>query len=499
VAAKMLGEIEYEEAPPNPGSLIESLRSFGYSLETAIADLVDNSISAGGTKISIDFNWNDGDPIIKISDNGKGMNEDELFKAMTLGTGFTNTSRSSNDLGRFGLGLKTASFSQCRELTVITRQTGHAIPIIRRWNLDTVSDLGKWALLKSLPENLQMNEVPETQGTTVIWTLCDHFMTPGKVPTNLDRTQFVNGLEKVSVHLASTFHLFIEGRGVEKIELLLNGNVIPPWDPFLKNIDDRVLHLHSEELPFKAGIVKVSPVILPHKTRLSEGEFKTAGGRKGWVRSQGFYIYRNKRLIVQGGWLQLGFSSNEHTKLARIAVEIDCSSDYEWQIDVMKSVARPPTQIAIELARISRVTRFEAEKAYKHRGKQAQRLASGDKATIWIVKEGPAGERVYEINRNHPLIAPIASGTSVIDASILRILEETIPVTLIALGISGSIDQERKAFSSDTNEVKNLLMNAYDLLTNNMQDSQTALDLLQSIEPFSEYPELIQVLREEVV
>jgi len=127
-----------DDLRPDPASLIESMRDIGYSMETAVADLIDNSITAGASNIDIRFSWNDGDPWLAIVDDGYGMDSDELTNAMRLGSKNPLEERDKEDLGRYGLGLKTASFSQCRKLTVISK-VGESIEG-REWNLNSQQD-----------------------------------------------------------------------------------------------------------------------------------------------------------------------------------------------------------------------------------------------------------------------------------------------------------------------------------------------------------------------
>src|SRR5258708_3144611 len=118
---EQLKQFEGEDATPHAGNMIEDFRSIGYSLQTAIADIVDNSIAAKEKNIWIDLEWNGENTAVIITDDGIGMSKDELINAMRPGSKNPLADRSSEDLGRFGLGLKTASFSQCRILTVATK------------------------------------------------------------------------------------------------------------------------------------------------------------------------------------------------------------------------------------------------------------------------------------------------------------------------------------------------------------------------------------------
>src|SRR6185437_544297 len=166
-----------------------------------------------------------------------------------------------------------------------------------------------------------------------------------------------------------------------------------------------------------------------------------AEGPKGWNAQQGFYIYRNERMLVGGDWLGM-FRKEEHYKLARIMIDIPNTLDVEWQIDIKKSVERPPSNIRQELKRIANYTRSEAVKIYRHRGKAIQRALGHEFAMLWIEKV-KHGKRFYEVNRDHPIIKEIIKNNP--DSkkqinSLLRLVEETVPVPLITLNESEKPD-----------------------------------------------------------
>src|SRR5579859_4999212 len=122
---------------------MQSLRSVGYSTSTALADLVDNSISAQARTIRISVTMNSR-PFVAICDDGLGMDEATLLAAMRFGSRDPRHPRQGAELGRFGLGLKTASLSQCRKLSVATLQDGRLS--IARWDLDECDHRGTWWL-----------------------------------------------------------------------------------------------------------------------------------------------------------------------------------------------------------------------------------------------------------------------------------------------------------------------------------------------------------------
>ena len=204
-----------EAAVPSPKSTINAYRSFGYNLSTAVADIIDNSVSAGADKIFLEYEWKGKDTYLSILDNGVGMNKDELVLAMTPGSKDPAEERSANDLGRFGMGLKTASFSQCRKLTVISKKTGYSV-IKRCWNLDFINSINSWILLDFVSNEKFIQKVDaQKSGTLVLWESLDRLV--GDVSEENDHVEKALRREMITVrnHLALVFHRFIEKKTVQ--------------------------------------------------------------------------------------------------------------------------------------------------------------------------------------------------------------------------------------------------------------------------------------------
>ena len=314
-------------APPKASAMIEALRGLGYNTATALADIIDNSIAAKATTIKLDFYWNSEASCIRILDDGTGMDDYELDRAMRLGEINPLTERSSGDLGRFGLGLKTASFSQCRKLSVASRKN-NAVECLR-WDLDVLSNSKDdgWYLLEGIEnksEKFFKDLSALEHGTLVLWQILDRIVTPGFTEQN-----FLNLIDRCEDHLAMVFHRFLEGLKPQ-IRILINGMPVKPWNPFLEN---RSSTWSSPEVTIKTenGIVKVKGYVLPHRDKMDSKEFEYAGGADGWTAQQGFYVYRNKRLLVAGSWLGLGqgraWTKEESHRLARIRLDIPNSAD----------------------------------------------------------------------------------------------------------------------------------------------------------------------------
>lgn len=490
-----LTETDFEIVEPDPGSLIESLRSFGYSLETAVADLVDNSITAGARTVDIDFHWAGKDSWISILDDGSGIAPELLSDVMRPGSSNPLDDRDTNDLGRFGLGLKTASFSQGRSLTVAT-QTSAAGLACRRWDLDHVQETRQWQLLKApRPDSAERLAAVEKleHGTLVLWENLDRVV--GSDTSDADSRHFYAAAERVERHLAAVFHRFLTKNG---LKVTLNGNRVEPWDPFCSTHEATQL-LPGEALRCGGGLVRVQPYVLPHHSRFKDTRDHTdAGGIKGWNAQQGFYLYRANRLILSGGWMVGGLKPEEHHKLGRVSIEIDQTMDGDWDIDVRKSRARPPAGLTDDLVRIARATRAAASNVYRHRGSRLAKLV-GERPTTptWQARKQD-GEFRYTINRKHPLVKQAEDDavdrvTSV--RALIDLVERTLPVQQIAFDAfrdgESQVDPGASDMSPDLVEAAREFVNK--LRSGGVSEDDAKAALL-AIEPFSHYPGIVQAL-----
>jgi len=485
----------YEIAEPRPSAMIESLRAVGYSLPTAVADLVDNSIAALAQNVWIHFEWNGSESYVSIRDDGHGMDEKELVNAMTLGSRSPLEARGYQDLGRFGLGLKTASFSQCRKLIVRSqRAAGQAS--LRCWDLDYVSNKAEWRLLKQVDTNNSgaLAAIDTFQsGTVVLWEILDRLVSAtANISEKRAHTRFLESIRDVERHLAMVFHRFLERRN--PLRIWINGNLIEPWDPFLKS-ETATQSLPEEVIQLSSGIIRVSPYVLPHHSKLSEDVFKLASGVNGWNAQQGFYVYRNERLLVPGHWLGFGFQKEEHYKLARIQVDVPTSMDFEWAIDVKKSRARPPADAREPLRKLARLTREVASGIYRNKGRIIGRTISDDFVFIWL-RHDKQGKISYKINREHPLVLAALSGSqddkSRVNA-LLRLVEETVPKEQIWIDNQESLESRTEPFEgAERREIESLLDEIYSYFSSNNMASDLIRERLCSMEPFSRFPELVE-------
>lgn len=424
---------------PEAKSMILSYRSFGYSLETALADIIDNSITAGATEVRISTKYAGASSSITISDNGSGMSCEELLDAMKLGCPpetATPRSRSKTNLGRFGHGMKTASFSQCKSLTVISKKDGNIAT--RTWDLDYIAENG-WQLTEK-PIEFGYLLADKQHGTVVVWEKMDRLVNDLK-DNEQDSVKYANILAPVSSHLSMTFHHFLE-KGLIKIYCFSN-TPIQPFNPFLPEYSNLVETIRDEE---RQGI-KVISCVMPNKSYMhNQMEISRASNGKGWINMQGFYIYRANRLLLNAGWLGLKYNGlamkrESEYDLARIAIFLDNdeANDILWSLDVKKSHAIVPATYRDWLANIAYECRQAASKAYRNRSAKKERVqVQSNFSPFWKgMSIGNNGKRTCKLNWENELIVSLLEELTPTEAkklkTLLRLIEEYLPIESIAI------------------------------------------------------------------
>lgn len=420
-----------KELIPHPSALIHSMRSFGYRPHTALADLVDNSITAGASSISIDLSPSHGAQLgwVRVVDDGKGMTSDELYEAMRWGGRGPNQQRKANDLGRFGLGLKTASLSMGKRLTVISAVRGS--PVALRWDLDVVEKTGKWTPLEGIDDSdlhLVEREITalKKQGTIVLVTALDKL----RVDAFSEKHQQANRsglIEQIRNHLRLVYHRFLDS---DKVTMKLGASKLSGWNLFSANgrLEEPSWLKSKEHLSNKS--VEVRTFILPHHKALTPEQHEILGGPLGWNAHQGFIIYRAGRMIRSGGWL--GFSKpEEHCKLARVAIDLPNASDDSWGLDVIKSKVTPPAILLGDIERIARAARKDAAERYRVHGEK-DATTDEDGAAFW--KQLAGNKSVFfRINRGHPLVEALVQSVARKEQgeAFLHAFERTLPISAI--------------------------------------------------------------------
>lgn len=487
---EQLKQYEGEDASPYASAMIESFRSIGYSLATAIADIIDNSIAARAKNVWIDFEWKEENTYLIITDDGKGMLEPELIKAMRPGSKNPLADRNNEDLGRFGLGLKTASFSQCRNLTVATKSKKAHQAIYRCWNLNYVADVNEWKVLKYLSDEgliSRLNDLPS--GTSVIWQDLDRVISVNQENPEETMNQFLGDIESVKKHISMVFHQYMEN---QKLTIWIKDRKITPWDPYLKTEKATAV---LEKTTINDNI-EVIPYVLPLHSKIDRLVFENASGIKGWNSHQGFYIYRNNRLLLAGDWLGI-YKQEEHYKLARVYVNIPNTVDIDnaWQLDIKKSVATPPPEVRWQLKEIADKARKEAVEVYRQIGKTRQGNSQKNNILVWADKKSK-GRRFYQINRSHPIISNFLSKHPDSRAKLnrlLRLIEETVPLPLIVSNETENNDFQTTPFEGKaSSDMVKMVIELYETHISEGKTRDEAIDEILRTEPFAHYPELIE-------
>lgn len=358
------------EVIPSAKRLIHSLRDIGYDFKHAVADIVDNSIAAKASQVAIDMKFNGEDSWLRIADNGTGMSGTTITEAMRFGT---ERGYEADELGKFGLGLKTASLSQCFRFTVASRIDRNTRRIeVRQWDLEHVESTNRWEIIdvpaSDRPDKL-IKPLQNSTGTVVLWEQLDRVL-GYKIPWgDHARKGFFRLAEELDLHLGMVFHRFLSGeaRRRKKLKITINDTTVEAWDPFARS-EKATISLPGQEFEITSnggpGLVAYRPYILPPRERFSSlKEFERLAGPGKWNYQQGFYIYRADRMIQSGGWSHMR-TSDEHTKLARVALEFMPDLDSAFDLNVAKARVNLPASLKQQLkSHIEQLVK-QARKAY---------------------------------------------------------------------------------------------------------------------------------------
>ena len=437
-----------------------SMRSMGYSFEAAIADVIDNSISANCKLVKLFFPSEPTDElVVGILDDGEGMSADVLFEAMRYGSTDSELERQANDLGRFGLGMKSASLSQCRILTVVSLQNKKLSSY--SWDYNYIQERKEWVVKKlsqseiiSLPHIHSLLEFQH--GTLVLWQDFDMLE---KSNGGMVYDALVELKDSVANNIALIFHNFLSARGKENVKMYVNKGKIRPMDPFLeshpKTTTKKERSIAIRDSKGKERQIWIKPYILPFATDLNNEHRKLIGGIETLRIKQGFYVYRNKRLIIWGTWFGMK-PRGELTKNARVRVDIPNSLDDIWSIDIKKQTASIPKQIQRQLRQTVIDAMDISVKKQTHRGRKEN---IDDIDYIWDRIEGRGKTFYYQINRENKVFQMVKERMSEEDYTLLEILlkeiEQNIPTQQIY------IDKSNDAISLE--EPENRLDEIYQL------------------------------------
>lgn len=471
----------------NPNvSIINSLRSIGYSLDVSVADIVDNSLTAKADKVDIffDISADHQDVMLAVLDNGCGMSFDELKQAITLGSKDPGDERSDNDLGRFGLGLKTATFSQCKKLILVSKQ-GNVINGLSM-DLDDNLKFQDWGVSQlSEEEMLQLYRfdllMALRSGTLVIWEKCDRLIEGSK--EGIDEDKFISlihqkfdGLEQ---HLGLVFHRWIKpGAGGKKIELYINYRKVEAIDPFASQ-HPATSEGEEEVIWFENNKIVVQAYTLPHHSKCSKNEYEK-NGLGDYVSNQGFYVYRNRRLLIGGDWFKL-HPKQELSKLSRVLIDLPNNLDQQWKIDIKKSTVELPLEIRQQLKAFIERLVGGSKRVYTHKGHRAKKKYT----PLWnrLVNKNQFS---YELNLAHPLIEQFTEGLSLQQSKefkqLLILIADFLPKDQIFADLGANPHAHKAQYNID--DLASQLANLYSRLKNTVSREEF-LAMAKGIEPFN--------------
>ena len=409
-------------------TVMDILGSSGYSLETAMADIIDNSIFAGPNNIYLDFDYDGKNTIIKIIDDGKGMSIEKMKQACIIGYDY-NEARDITDLGRFSAGLKTASRAIADHLIIQSVKE----------ECNTISaDFNKMNKVGWKCDIVEINDrfVESPTGTAIIWTNIKDNILPKT------KEEFYDKIAKVETHLNHVFNDYIK----EGLNIWINRNhKLEGWDPFC--IDMGSMIIEEKNIPYKDSAISVKTYILPQYSNLDQNQQSIMKGY-GLSEQQGFYIYRSKRLILEAGWLDIeGLQISNKFDYARIRIDIDNKLDKVFSTNYMKDKIFIPDDLVPTFKKIASKARSGSLKNYNYmKAPRIARAVKNDKVPVWNVKNSSHG-LLLSVNENHPIIESICSKLNDRDKKrLFDLLSKNIPSSEIS----------RNGVSSKQNEYQNI-------------------------------------------
>lgn len=478
--------------PPN-FNIFTSYQSVGsYDLPMALADLIDNSITAESKNIYIDQNFFSGHESSQISilDDGFGMTESELKNAMITTLRNPNEERRVNDLGRFGLGLKTASFSQCDRLIVISKKdkniSGAAWDLKKKYQTDVKfpMELLSFENLKqdkNISINLRRLEMNKS-GTLVVWKKCRRLTDDYTFNQEMWNSEITEAMNK----LGMIFYRFLNKPTklmlpFKPINIFLNDNYIEAIDPFFTKLEaGTILPQHTLFLDDDdSKKIKITPYFLPHKNMLDENNklIEQMDGKEGMTRNQGFYVFRNERLIIYGTWFGLvKFSDSKN--LIRISIDIPNNMDDIWNISLDKSNAQLPRSLKIKLREMIKTLRKQIDPVNKRRPYKKRK----DSISVWkeVIK---SDEINYEINKDY-------NWELYEIQEILSIIEKNLPIAEIRHRIMNKRIVTTSEFEID--EICKIARKVFKIRQEIVQDKEQTLNEIFSFDKFKKFEKKIR-------
>lgn len=344
--------LQSEEWFSDPVGMLRVHQAQPYKLGQCIADLVDNSYDADATIIDILLETNPNDEMyLRIFDNGKGISEEKWREAMTLGL---QRERDNDDLGVYGVGMKLSSLSQANEVTVASVNNGNYG--LRRISARHIIETKRNEILTTSTNSEvakdAYNEMIAGDWSTMV-LLEDMKAAQGRI-LSMDSNSSVSlnkEIKRIEVHLGLTFERVLNSKHLGHVKLRFNGRPVIPINPFMDWENDPIYGTVTNPIkPISFNGPKGNPVtarvqgyIIPHTKQFGDVSRCKKVNSGYWKANhmQGFYIYRNDRLIQYGDWSQMLGTMDEHNKLSKVAIEIPSGSEAIFGLS--------PTKIEIQM------------------------------------------------------------------------------------------------------------------------------------------------------
>jgi len=360
----------------------------------------------------------------------------------------------------------------------VTRHAGETTAAI--WDLDHVAREDRWSLI--LPDD--WNHIPFADrlvddGCLVVWENLDRAVE--QTGADQGRRQFISRVDEARAHLELVFHRFLGGEsGTPRVRILLNELPLKPFDPFHAS-HPATIRGQVERIRVGDDYVEITPFTLPHHRNVTRHEWEAFSGPGGYLRSQGFYLYRERRLIVPGTWFGLA-RQTELTKLTRVRIDVPNTLDEAWQIDVKKASARLPVQVRERLRNLIQEIGAPSRTIYTGRG---VRLHDA-RLPIWHRMQ-ENNSVVYKLNPDNPILHRF--GTRLPEslrsdyARLLQAIGSALPMDGIFADLAASPEAVKTETVSDET-LRDFLAVTWAGFVEHGFEQEQIHDLLSRVEPF---------------
>ncbi len=372
------------------------------------------------------------------------MSLEKLCQAMVYGYEDSDNVRSSSDIGRYSIGLKSASSTFCDNLIVYSKtKDSDLCGCSQRFDSDD------WEFDEILPSG---DEIPTSSGTLVIW---NHAKLEKDDDANFailhNPSLFAALISRVKIYLSKAFCYFMKRD--TPLSIVVNQDRLRYWSPI--EGCQGICSNYEETIPVHGSTISIKTYILPPLKKMNPAEQTyVCMGHAGKIQdTQGFYVYRQHRLIVFGGWLGIkGLDSNNKSAYARIVVNFDNTLDEFMSVNFAKDSIKIPESLLPRLEAIAKKARKDSLNTYDYKRdpRPYRRHKKNEEIPVWSVYRSEAAVKI-EVNPNNPLIQGYVSNMVEKDKKALfSLLAKTFPIGELA-----NFPLDNGNFSYD--EIKNMV------------------------------------------